>query len=75
MTVATEEGPWDLMIAHPPCTYLAKSGARWMYHPDDRKLPQGNRRPHPRHPDRHTKQDEAIAFVDALFHEYLFVFL
>ena len=22
---------WDLMIAHPPCTYLAHSGARWMY--------------------------------------------
>ena len=22
--------PWDLMIAHPPCTYLAVSGARWM---------------------------------------------
>jgi len=21
--------PWDLMIAHPPCTYLAVSGARW----------------------------------------------
>lgn len=20
---------WDLMIAHPPCTYLAASGARW----------------------------------------------
>lgn len=20
---------WDLMIAHPPCTYLASSGARW----------------------------------------------
>src|SRR5436190_2232603 len=20
---------WDLMIAHPPCTYLARSGARW----------------------------------------------
>lgn len=20
---------WDLMIAHPPCTYLANSGARW----------------------------------------------
>jgi len=20
---------WDLMIAHPPCTYLAGSGARW----------------------------------------------
>lgn len=22
-------GPWDLMIAHPPCTDLAVSGARW----------------------------------------------
>jgi hypothetical protein len=21
--------PWDLMIAHPPCTHLAVSGARW----------------------------------------------
>lgn len=23
------EGSWDLMIAHPPCTHLAVSGARW----------------------------------------------
>lgn len=23
------EVPWDLMIAHPPCTHLAVSGARW----------------------------------------------
>ena len=22
---------WDLLIAHPPCTYLANSGARWLY--------------------------------------------
>ena len=21
---------WDLMIAHPPCTYLANSGVRWL---------------------------------------------
>ena len=21
--------PWDLLIAHPPCTHLAVSGARW----------------------------------------------
>lgn len=21
---------WDLMIAHPPCTYLARSGMRWL---------------------------------------------
>lgn len=25
---------FDLMIAHPPCTYLAVSGARWMYNKD-----------------------------------------
>lgn len=25
---------WDLMIAHPPCTYLAVSGARWLYNKD-----------------------------------------
>ena len=25
-----DEG-WDLMIAHPPCTYLSKAGARWLY--------------------------------------------
>ncbi len=24
------QGSWDLMIAHPPCTFLAVSGARWM---------------------------------------------
>lgn len=22
---------WDLMIAHPPCTYLANSGVRWLH--------------------------------------------
>jgi site-specific DNA-cytosine methylase len=27
-------GKYDLMIAHPPCTYLAVSGARWMYNND-----------------------------------------
>lgn len=24
-------GRYDLMIAHPPCTYLSKAGARWLY--------------------------------------------
>ncbi len=24
-----KENPWDLIIAHPPCTHLAVSGARW----------------------------------------------
>ena len=22
---------WDLMIAHPPCTYLTNAGVRWLY--------------------------------------------
>ena len=22
---------WDLMIAHPPCTYLCRASARWLY--------------------------------------------
>lgn len=26
---------FDLMIAHPPCTYLANSGARWLYRWDE----------------------------------------
>lgn len=29
--VIAKEGPFDLMIAHPPCTYLANSGVRWLY--------------------------------------------
>ena len=28
---------WDLMIAHPPCTYLAVSGSRWLYNKDGTK--------------------------------------
>lgn len=26
-------GSWDLMIAHPPCTYLSRAGARWWKQP------------------------------------------
>lgn len=29
---------WDLMIAHPPCTYLASSGLHWNYKRPDRWL-------------------------------------
>jgi hypothetical protein len=25
---------WDLIIAHPPCTYLSNSGVRWLYNKD-----------------------------------------
>lgn len=24
-------GKWDLLIAHPPCTFLSNAGARWLY--------------------------------------------
>jgi len=27
---------WDLMIAHPPCTYIANSGARWLFEKEGR---------------------------------------
>lgn len=30
------EGGWDLMIAHPPCTYLCNSGVRWLYSDHER---------------------------------------
>lgn len=30
-------GKYDLMIAHPPCTYLAVSGNRWLYNKDGSK--------------------------------------
>jgi len=41
---------WDLMVAHPPCTYLASSGLHW------------NRR----RPDRAALTDESLAFVRRL---------
>lgn len=27
---------WDLMVAHPPCTYLANSGVRWLHSEEGR---------------------------------------
>ena len=46
---------WDLMIAHPPCTYLAVSGARWLYNKDGTK-----------NEERQTNQSEALDFVRKL---------
>ena len=53
---------WDLMIAHPPCTYLSVSGARWLYHPDDAHLPIEQRREHPHHLGRRKMKEEAVEF-------------
>lgn len=41
---------WDLMIAHPPCTYLCSSGIHW------------NRR----RPERAVQTENALAFVEKL---------
>lgn len=60
------DGEWDLMIAHPPCTYLSVSGARWYYHPEDKDLPMELRRPHPNFPNRAQDRKEAIEFFLAL---------
>lgn len=56
------DGKWDIMIAHPPCTYLAVSGAKWFYNPEDKHLPIEKRRPHPKFPNRAKDRDEAIDF-------------
>jgi hypothetical protein len=57
---------WDLMIAHPPCTFLCLSGARWFYHPDDDHLHPLDRRPHPDYPDRMENFQDGIDFFLAL---------
>ncbi|MBF3536125.1 DNA cytosine methyltransferase [Burkholderia pseudomallei] len=57
---------WDLLIAHPPCTYLTVAGVRWLYHPDDKHLPTNERRPHPNYPNRRRDQADALEFVRLL---------
>lgn len=46
---------WDLMIAHPPCTYLAVSGAGWMYNKDGT-----------RNKERYQNQMDGLEFVHQL---------
>ena len=60
------DGNWDLMVAHPPCTFLAVSGAQWYYHPEDKHLPTDQRRPHPKFPNRTQDREEGVAFFLAL---------
>ncbi len=56
------DGDWDLMICHPPCTFLAVSGAAWYYHPDDKDKPLNERRPHPKYLNRAKDREEGINF-------------
>ena len=30
-TAHRQQGEWDLLVCHPPCTYMTLAGARWMY--------------------------------------------
>ena len=46
---------WDMMIAHPPCTYLAVSGNRWLYNKDKS-----------RNEERWKNRGEALDFVRLL---------
>jgi len=46
---------WEMMIAHPPCTFLAVSGARWLYNKDGSK-----------NEERWQNQAEALNFVQRL---------
>jgi hypothetical protein len=60
---------WDLMIAHPPCTFLSNAGQKWYYHPDDWGKPPEERsgRPHPDYPHRRADQQEAIKVLETLW--------
>lgn len=60
--IARIDGDWDIMIGHPPCTYLAVSGAKWYYHPEDKYLPIEKRRPHPKFPNRARDREDGVAF-------------
>lgn len=58
---------WDLLIGHPPCTFLTNAQSWTFYHPGDKELPVEQRRPHPKFPNRREQQNEAIAFFKGLW--------
>ena len=64
--VIERDGPFDLAIFHPPCTFVAGSSVQWLSHPDDKHLPFDERRPHPKYPTRRQDMLDSIEFVKAL---------
>ena len=36
-SLLSQSWEWDLVIAHPPCTYLSRAGARWIHGDEVRK--------------------------------------
>lgn len=57
---------FDIMIAHPYCTFNNLAGIRWMYHPDDTHLPARERRRHPAYPNRMDDFMKGVEFFNAL---------
>lgn len=47
---------WDLIIAHPPCTYLANAGNKW-FKPEYKE----------RFPDRERQREDAVSFFMAFW--------
>jgi hypothetical protein len=58
---------WDLLVAHPPCTFVAGSSVQWLSHPDDKALPFDQRREHPKYPGRRQDMKDSVEFVKALY--------
>jgi hypothetical protein len=57
---------FDMMIAHPYCTFNNLAGIQWMYHPEDTARPAILRRRHPRYPNRMRDFVEGVEFFNAL---------
>lgn len=57
---------WDLLVAHPYCTFNTLAGIRWMYHPEDTHLPAEQRRRHPQYPNRMRDFEEGVEFFNLL---------
>ena len=60
---------FDLMVAHPPCDWVANSGCQWLWHPDDNDKPESKRRVHPKYPGRHRDLVKGIAFFIDLWEQ------
>ena len=56
---ALKSREWDLVIAHPPCTFLCNSGVRWLYNKDGTH-----------NAERWANMREGARFFRAFFTEY-----
>jgi hypothetical protein len=59
--LAKHAGDFDLMIAHPPCTFLSNSGVRWLYQTDENGIKTRNE-------ERWEEMRKGAEFFRALLH-------